>query len=88
MKLRTRSDVVHSLQSNAEMLMGYRDLDPDSAMADDATLISQGSQDISHQEDSQDVMPAAKKLKVTRNLLWIYFVGSRGKWRGECQPCR
>ena len=40
--------------------MSYRDLDPDSAMADDVTLISQDSQDISHQEDSQDVMPAAK----------------------------
>ena len=56
--------------------MSDRDLDPDCTMADDVTLISQDSQDISHQEDSQedsqDVMPAAKKLKVTRNLLWIF----------------
>ena len=58
MKLHTRSDALHSLQSNAEMLMSYHDLDPDSAMADDVTLISQDFQDISHQEDSQDVMPA------------------------------
>ena len=41
MKLRTRFDVLHSLQSNAEMLMSYHDLDPDSAMAEDVTLINQ-----------------------------------------------
>ena len=31
----TRSDVLHVLQSNTEMLMSDRDLDPDCTMADD-----------------------------------------------------
>ena len=46
----TKSDVLHSLQSTAEMLMSDHDLDPDCTMADDVTLISQDSQGISHQE--------------------------------------
>ena len=57
----TRSDVLHILQSNTEMLMSDSDLDPDCTMADDVVLISQESQKTSHQEDSQgDDMPAAK----------------------------
>ena len=75
----TRSDVLHSLQSNAEMLMSDRDLDPDCTMADDVTLISQDSQDISHQEDSQedsqDVMPAAKKAKSNKKSALDILLG-------------
>ena len=55
----TRSNVLHALQSNTEMLMSDRDLDPDCTMADDVVLIRQESQETSHQENSQDDMPTA-----------------------------
>ena len=59
----TRSDVLHVLQSNTEILMSDRDLDPDCTMADDVVLISQESQETSHQENLQDDMPTAKKAR-------------------------
>ena len=75
----TRSDFLHSLQSNAEMLMSDCDLDPDCIMADDVMLISQDSQDISHQEnsqeDSQDVMPAVKKAKSNKKSALDILLG-------------
>ena len=37
--------------------------DPDCTMADDVVLVSKESQESSHQEDSQDDMPAPKKAK-------------------------
>lgn len=71
----TRSDVLHSLQSNTEMLMSDRDLDPDCTMADDVVLTSQDSQDTSYQEDSQDDMPAAKKAKSNKKSALDILLG-------------
>ena len=65
-----RSDVLHILQSNIEMQMSDSDLDPDCIVANDVMLISQESQETSHQEDSQeDDMPAAKKAKSALDIL-------------------
>ena len=47
----TRSDVLHILQSNTELLMSDSDLDLDCTMADDVMLVSQESQETPHQED-------------------------------------
>ena len=59
----TRSDVIHILQSNTELLMSNSDLNPDCTMADDVVLVSEESQESPNQENSQDDMPAAKKAK-------------------------
>ena len=74
----TRSDILQVLQSNTEMLMSDRDLDPDCTMADDVVLISQESQETSHQENSQDDMPTAKKAKSHKKSALDIFITVRG----------
>ena len=45
----TRSDALHILQSNTELLTSNSDVDPDCTMADDVMLVSEESKETPHQ---------------------------------------
>lgn len=80
----TRSDVIHILQSNTELLMSNSDLDPDCTMDDDVVLVSEESQEAPHQEDSQDDdMPAAKKAKSHKKSALDILLGPEDNSEGN-----
>ena len=75
----TRSDVLHILQSNTELLMS----NPDCTMADDVVLVSEESQEAPHQEDSQDDMPTAKKAKSHKKSALDILLGPEDNSEGN-----